>query len=162
MPVRIENDGGTPIHEQAASRADAELIKDMVFVVRDAGGFDAQIGGDVVEPGHVKSRTAHTDQITHACAGAVGRRQQCAMCGHGLRRVFDRTGRTESAVSTQGIIAGTVAVGATLDAVLAPRLDPIEQAHAALMRDVAGNPGVIENRIRQHGETLTARRVSSR
>jgi hypothetical protein len=78
------------------------------------------------------------------CAGTVCRCQQGAVHGHGLRRVFDATGGTESAVSAQRVVGGAVAAGATLDALLIPCLNRFEQAHAPLMRDVVGNPGVVE------------------
>jgi hypothetical protein len=63
--------------------------------------------------------------------------------GHGLCRVFDPAGGTQSAVSAQRIVGGAVATRTTLDALLIPCLNVIQQAHAALMRDVARNPGVI-------------------
>ena len=84
------------------------------------------------------------------------------MHGHGLCRVFDAAGGAEPAVSAQRIVGGAVAARATLDALLIPCLDLIQQAHAALMRDVAGNPGVIESGLIQHGAIATARRVLSR
>jgi hypothetical protein len=66
------------------------------------------------------------------------------MHGHGLCRVFDTAGGAQPAISAQRIVSGAVATGATLDALLIPCFHAIQQAHPALMRDVARNPGVIQ------------------
>jgi hypothetical protein len=65
------------------------------------------------------------------------------MHGHGLCRIFDTAGGTQSAVCAQRVVSRAVATCATLDRLLIPCFDVIQQAHAALMRDVAGNPGVV-------------------
>jgi hypothetical protein len=66
------------------------------------------------------------------------------MHSHGLCRVFDTASCTQSIMPAQWIIRRAVATGATPDALLVPGFHAIQQAHAALMRDMARNPGVIQ------------------
>ena len=84
------------------------------------------------------------------------------MHGHGLRRIFDTARCAQTTVSAQRVVSGAMAVGATLDVLLIPCFDTMQQTHAVLMRDVAGNPHVIESGIIQHSAIATARRVRSR
>ena len=160
--IGIEHDCGAAIQQQATRCVDAELIKDIVFAARDAGGFHPQIGSDVIQPGHMQLRAAHADQITDPCAGTVRRRQQGTMHGHGLCRVFDTAGGAQPAIGAQRVVGGAVAARATLDALPIPCFNVVQQAHAALMRDVPGNPSMVHLSLIQHSVMATARRVLSR
>ena len=81
------------------------------------------------------------------------------MHSHGLGGVFNTAGGAEPIICAQWIIQRAMASGAALNALLIPGFYAIQQAHAALVRDMARNPGVIPI---QHSTMSTARRVLSR
>ena len=76
-----------------------------------------------------------------ACAACCGLcRDQGAVHGHGLRRVFDAAGGAEPAVGAQRIVGGAVAAAAAADPLGIPVEHLVEEAHAALVRDVPLDP----------------------
>jgi hypothetical protein len=63
--------------------------------------------------------------------------------GHRLGSIFDSAGDSQSAVCPQRIVGCAMARARTSDALRIPGDDRVEQAHAALMRNMAHDPGAI-------------------
>jgi hypothetical protein len=60
-----------------------------------------------------------------------------------LRGVFDAAGRAQAVVRAQRVVGVSVAARRAADVLFIPSSDGIEQAHAALVRQVSEQPGVV-------------------
>jgi hypothetical protein len=66
-----------------------------------------------------------------------------AVHGHGLRRVFYSAGDSQAAVRAQWMAGRAVSAAAAADTLRIPFHDLIEQAHAAVVGDVAFDPETV-------------------
>jgi hypothetical protein len=89
-----------------------------------------------------KLHAAHAGQVTLARRRVAGGEQR-TVHGHRLGGIFDAGGSTEAVVGAQWIGRVNVAAGPAGDCLRRPVDDGVEQAHAALVRNVIGDPGVV-------------------
>jgi len=130
------------VQQQAVARGKAEAIEQGVVVARETFRHDGQIGGNVIQTRDQETDAAHAGQVAGA-RRRIDRRPQGTVGGHGLGGVFDAAGHPQPAMGAQGMVGAAVAVGGATDADIIPGIDPVQQAHAALMRDVGEQPGVV-------------------
>ena len=139
---RIQHYGDATAQQQALPGGNAEAIEDGVVVAGEALGLHDQIGIDVIQSCNMQFDPARAGEITGA-GRRIGSRQQGAMGSHGLGGIFDAAGGPQPAMGAQGIIRGAVARRRAADALGIPGIDVVQQAHAALVRDVGKQPGTV-------------------
>jgi hypothetical protein len=137
-----EQDGGTPREERLAGVLDAELIKNIIGISRQAFCHNVELSGQIVQTLDQKFRAAHADEIARA-RPRTGGGQQGTMHGHGLSGIFDAAGGPQTPFCAQRVMWIAMTVGATVDARRIPGDDGSEQAHAALVRYALSNGGVV-------------------
>ena len=98
--------------------------------------------------------------------GAASRQafgHQCTVQGHRLRRVLDAAGCAQPAIRPQRMIGGAMAARLATNLRGVPGQHGVEQTHAALVGDAAGNPVAVQRlRTVQHGATSIAICMASR
>jgi len=110
-------------------------------IAGDERGIADQIGFYIVEPLHVQPDIPQARE--EAGLGPSSHRapaRQCPVRGHGLRRVFYSACYPQAALRTQRMIGRAVGAAAAPDVPPVPFDDFIEQAHAAVVRNVLLDP----------------------
>jgi hypothetical protein len=98
----------------------------------------------IIEPRNVEPDTANPREEAGEGFGIGGRGDQRTMHGHRLRGKFYPAGNAKPAMRAQRMIRCAVTAAAAANLIRTPIDDFIEQAHAAVMRNVGFNPGAIQ------------------
>ena len=122
---------------------DTKVIQQAHVVARYAGSLHRDFGPGIVQAWRPPLHIAHTGEIAHLWE-LICWCQQGAMHGHGLRCIFNSGADGESVRIAQWVVQGRVAVGVTLNFCIVPVRDRFEQAHGALVWNVALNPGAVD------------------
>jgi hypothetical protein len=126
----------------SASVAERKLIEDIVGITGQAFGLDQQFASQIIKAGNMQRDATHAGQVALTRL-IVSASQQSTMNSHRLGSVFNAIGGTKTAFGTQWITCIGMAERRAGNRRFRPVEYRVKQAHAALMRDVGGDPGVV-------------------
>ena len=143
---------GAPRKEDLLGAGEGELVEHGAVVPGESFRTGDQVALEVIQACHTQRHVTHAGEVADRRAGALahlgrdGARQrgagadQCAMNGHGLGGILDATYRAQPSLGAQGIVRDVVGRAATADLHRVPVQYLIQEAHAALVRDVLLDP----------------------
>jgi hypothetical protein len=125
-----------------------EAVKNGAVVAAQALGTDGEKLAQVIQSFDVKRYAPNTGQVAdfRAMAGLVGAglfSDQGTMHRHGLRGIFDAARCAKPSIRAQGVAVGAVTAGLATDLAAVPGRHTVEQAHASLVGNAAGNSVVL-------------------